>query len=81
MPDNLDRQRIRQRFARSLETYLQAATIQHDMAEQLLEALLQATGGQLVFPRIVEAGCGTGLLTNLIEQRLSYQQLFLIDLV
>ena len=81
MPDDLDKQRIRQRFARSLDTYADAATVQRTMAHDLLRDLLRVADGQRTFPRIAEAGCGTGLLTDLIERQLDYQQLILIDLV
>lgn len=81
MPDDLDKQRIRQRFARSLDTYADAATVQRTMAHDLLRDLLRVADGQRTFPRIAEAGCGTGLLTDLIERHLDYQQLILIDLV
>ena len=81
MPDDLDKQRIRQRFARSLDTYADAATVQRTMAHDLLRDLLRVADGQRTFPRIAEAGCGTGLLTDLIARHLDYQQLVLIALV
>ena len=59
MPDDLDKQRIRQRFARSLDTYADAATVQRTMAHDLLRDLLHVADGQRTFPRIAEAGCGT----------------------
>lgn len=81
MPNEIDKQRVQQRFSRSLETYAEAATVQSDMAQQLLGALMNASSGQRCFHRIAEAGCGTGLLTNLLEQQLQFSQLYLLELV
>lgn len=80
MPDDIDKQCIRLRFARSLDTYAAAATVQREMARRLVEELVAATG-QRIFPRVAEAGCGTGVLTGLVERHLGYSRLFLFDLV
>lgn len=71
--------RIRQRFARSLDSYGSAAILQAEMARGLLDALEAQAGTD--FPRILEAGCGTGVLTDLLEQELSVRELLLVDLV
>lgn len=78
---NIDKQLIQTRFARSVATYHEAAKIQRDMAETLLDQLALATGGERRFDRILEAGCGSGMLTDLVEARLEYRKLYLIDLV
>ncbi len=80
MPDTTPSlERIRQRFARSLDSYGDAATLQAEMARTLLEALKAQAGTR--FPRLLEAGCGTGVLTDLVEQQLAFQELLLVDLV
>ncbi len=71
--------RIRQRFARSLDSYGSAAILQAKMARDLLDALEAQAGTG--FPRLLEAGCGTGILTDLLEQELSVRELLLVDLV
>ena len=78
---NIDKQLIQTRFARSVATYHEAAKIQRDMAETLLDQLALATGGERRFDRILEAGCGSGMLTDLVETRLEYRKLYLSDLV
>ena len=78
---NIDKQLVQTRFARSVATYHEAAEIQREMAETLLDQLALATGGERRFDRILEAGCGSGMLTDLVESRLEYQKLYLIDLV
>ena len=43
MSDVIDKNAVRQRFRRSLETYSRSATIQRDMAETLLDLHTSAT--------------------------------------
>lgn len=78
---NIDKQLVQKRFARSVDTYHEAAAIQRSMAETLLDQLALATCGERRFDRILEAGCGSGMLTDLLESRLEYRKLYLIDLV
>ncbi|MGN0866774.1 MAG: malonyl-ACP O-methyltransferase BioC [Oligosphaeraceae bacterium] len=79
MADLPDKNLVRQRFARSLDSYDQAAEVQTSMAAALMEKLLATAGAD--FPRVLEAGCGTGVLTSLLERSLRYQELLLVDLV
>ena len=80
MPDTTPSiERIRQRFARSLDSYGDAATLQAEMARALLDALKAQAGSD--FPRLLEAGCGTGILTDLLEKELAFRELLLVDLV
>ena len=65
---NIDKQLVKTRFARSVATYHEAAEIQRDMAETLLGQLALATGGERRFDRILEAGCGSGMLTDLVPE-------------
>ena len=80
LPDTpLHKELVRLRFARSLDTYGRAASVQAAMAGSLVQALLAQ--GPREFPRVLEAGCGTGGLTDLLERSLRYQELLLVDLV
>lgn len=79
--NQIDKPLVRQRFARSLDTYNEAACVQREMAHELLRTLVEATQGRRLYPRIVEAGCGTGILTECMEKALEYEELRLIDIV
>ncbi len=77
--DKPDKLLIRQRFARSLKTYTDNASVQHQIADRLISELIEAAGHY--FPRIMEIGCGSGLFTRLINDKLRFERLFLNDLV
>ena len=77
--DKPDKSLIRQRFARSLKTYSDNASVQNSIANRLLTELIDTAGNS--YNRILEVGCGSGLLSGLIKQQLSYNKLFLNDLV
>jgi len=71
---------IARRFARSVATYDDAALVQAGMAQQLTHVLPRVAADD-TFDRVLELGCGTGLLTSLIVQRFKVQRLALNDLV
>ena len=74
-----DKNLIRQRFHRGLQSYDQAAVIQHVMARRMVAILEAHTAGK--FERIFEIGCGAGVLTRLLPHHLDYQDLAVNDLV
>jgi malonyl-CoA O-methyltransferase len=78
--DEVDKVRVQAHFSRSLSTYRQAAQVQSAMAAELMAALAEVTPRR-DFPRILELGCGDGLLSGHIEEQLRYQQLTLVDIV
>ncbi len=78
--ENLDKNLVLNRFRRSVDTYNQAAEVQPNMAEALMKQLLLHNPSSC-FNRILEFGCGSGMLTDLIEAQLEYQHLYLLDLV
>lgn len=80
MPGAIDKNAVRQRFQRSLETYNRAATVQRDMAGTLLDLFAAATL-ERQFEMITELGCGAGILTDRIAERFDFAHLTLIDLV
>ncbi|MDD5728855.1 MAG: malonyl-ACP O-methyltransferase BioC [Victivallales bacterium] len=75
----VDKELIRQRFARSLKTYTEHALIQRAMSERLLFELTTIAGNS--FDRIFEIGCGSGLITRQIGRLFKYRKYYLNDLV
>lgn len=79
MPAPLDKQLIRERFCRCRGTYDEAASVQRRMAAQLVSRLVAECGA--AFPRILEVGCGTGLLTRHLLKAVQARELWMNDLV
>lgn len=75
---------IAQRFSKAQHSYVQAAQVQQHMVKQLLQQLaatLQpSTQGLSAFNRVLEMGCGSGLLTQAFVAQYPVEQLFLNDL-
>lgn len=67
---------IKKRFSRKLNSYNDNAKIQKQMAEKLIK-LLDGS----VFSSVLEIGCGTGLLTNFANQKLNYEKYIALDIV
>jgi malonyl-CoA O-methyltransferase len=67
---------VSKRFDRAAATYDQHATVQIQMAHQLMQRL--QTGNQTV-RRICEIGCGTGYLTKLLTKEYPDAQIVAID--
>ncbi|MFA6716136.1 MAG: malonyl-ACP O-methyltransferase BioC [Victivallales bacterium] len=74
-----DKELIKKRFARSLKTYAEHAYVQKAIAERLLFELSTAAGDK--FERILEIGCGSGIITCQIAKMFEYKRLYLNDLV
>lgn len=73
----MDKELIRERFAGAISTYDRAAVAQRHIAERLAEAMeAYAPKGGTVF----EAGCGTGIMSRLIMERLHPERLYMVDL-
>lgn len=70
---------VRARFKRSLDRYERFAGVQAESANRLLDLVRARLG--LDFPRVLEIGCGTGLLTRLLLEVLRVQELYANDLV
>lgn len=75
----LDRALITTRFSNALRSYDEAATPQLRIIDQLCE-MLQASALQTP-QRVMEIGCGTGLLTQQLASLYPETELTLIDLV
>jgi len=67
-------------FARSRPTYDRSAIVQRYMARQLVRGIADAIGGHPC-KNVLEIGCGTGLLTEQLVQRLDIGRLMLNDIV
>ena len=72
-----DKNLVKKRFSRGLNTYSEAAVIQRDMAEKLTGMILSR---QRVFRRILEIGAGTGILSGLMEDQLIWEERMINDL-
>ena len=73
----LDLKSVKKCFEKSMDKYDENALVQKFMAEQLIKEL------QLIktdFNKILELGCGTGLLTREITNNLIYKNYFANDL-
>jgi malonyl-CoA O-methyltransferase len=73
----LDRHAVRDSFARAAATYDDAAVLQREVADRLLERLDYIKMRPL---RILDLGCGTGYLTRLLSQRYPSAQIIGLDL-
>ncbi|WP_442600827.1 malonyl-ACP O-methyltransferase BioC [Paenibacillus sp. KN14-4R] len=70
------KQQVLRQFNRAVRTYDQHAVIQTKMAHQLLEGLVLPREDT----RILEIGCGTGILTQLLLERFPKARLTVIDM-
>ena len=77
----VDKKRVARSFARALSSYDEQAILQRRVADRLLD-LLAETAAPRRPGRVLEIGCGTGLLTGrLVKRWPEVEQLFLNDLV
>lgn len=68
---------VKTQFEKSLKTYNENAIVQKIMAEKLTEKLI---GYCNYFENILELGCGSGLLTQEIHNKISFKTFFGNDL-
>lgn len=67
---------IKARFSKSLSTYDANARIQKKMAERLITFLDSNS-----YSNILEIGCGTGLLTEILTEKIQFETYIAIDIV
>lgn len=67
---------IQARFSKSLSSYNENARIQKKMAEKLVSFLNKKN-----YKNILEIGCGTGFLTELLNKTLEFKNYYTIDIV
>ncbi len=76
---SLDKNKIASCFRRSLPTYDEAALVQKKLAATLVQSL--DTLPPAAFHRVLEIGCCTGILTEMLCRNKPVKALFLNDLV
>lgn len=67
---------LKNKFRKSMDKYDENAFVQRITAEKLVSSLSQKK-----FDKILEIGCGTGILTKQIEQNLVFRKYFANDIV
>lgn len=76
---NMDKAEIKCRFRRSVESYEENAAVQKRIAGRLFQ-LVEKYAENTLF-RMLEVGCGTGLLTRKLKERQGNHVLIINDLV
>lgn len=79
MQTQVNKDLIKTKFKKGFKTYNQNASVQGNMAIKLMEIIREMCG--VKFDRILEIGCGTGILTNLITKNMVFKELELNDIV
>lgn len=74
----IDKQLVKDKFLKSINTYDKNAVVQKQMAKQLIKKLIEKAGSD--FEHILEVGSGTGLLTREISEQLNFSKLVANDL-
>ncbi len=69
---------IKSRFEKSMDKYDENAVIQLDLAQKLAEETAKI---QNEFETVLELGCGTGLLTRQLNDKISFKNYYANDLV
>lgn len=74
-----DKRLVRERFGRSLAGYDREAVVQQRMARRLADEILRCCGA--AHGRVLEIGCGTGLLSRELVSLLQVREIVANDLV
>lgn len=75
----INKELVRSRFEKSIQTYDKTAIVQKNMAEELAEKICQHCGKN--FSDIFEFGSGTGFLTNCLAGKLNFSKYYANDIV
>ena len=78
-PENLDKNRVADRFKASAATYEHKAIVQKEISRQLVAIVDRY--GVAGWRRVLEIGCCTGVLTEFLCRRERIDRLFVNDLV
>lgn len=70
---------LKQKFEKSMPKYNANAIVQREMAERLVELLVKFCDND--FSQVLELGSGTGILTEIVANRLVYKNLICNDIV
>lgn len=80
MQQNLNKQLIQKSFFKSINSYDRNAIVQKSMAKELVDKLLEHSGIEN-FSKVLEIGCGTGLLTKSLLHNAKIETYYLNDIV
>ncbi len=69
---------VKKQFEKNLSKYNKNALVQKELAQKLAAALIQY---RTQFDRVLEAGCGTGFLTEELSREISFNKYFANDIV
>ena len=72
----MNKELIKIRFNKKLDSYDENARIQNKMAKKLIEYLPKNDYGS-----VLELGCGTGMLTRYVSERINYENYLALDIV
>lgn len=75
----IDKEKVKDKFKKSLKTYTNEAFVQKQMALNLKDKLIENCGDN--FNSIFEIGCGTGILTEILIKSLDFKEYRANDLV
>ena len=75
----MNKELVKQRFKRKLNSYNENARIQQQMAEKLINMITSDFNNTNI--SILEIGCGTGLLTELAVEKLEFSKYTALDIV
>lgn len=75
----MDKELVRERFARATSTYLKQASVQQDVADRMV-SLLQRHTSEDIHRYVWETGCGTGLFTYRYLEHFRPQRMWLNDI-
>lgn len=76
----VDKNTIMKRFSKAMPTYQSAARIQEKCADRLMEMLSALPEGLLRCGKVLEVGCGTGMLSRKFLEKYKPAMLWLNDL-
>lgn len=77
--DTVDKDILRKRFAKAVITYDRQAAVQKDIARRMCEMLKLSASGD-TFSKVFEAGCGTGIFTEMIDSIFHPDMLYINDI-
>lgn len=75
----MDKQLIRQRFAKAAGTYCKKANAQRNIAEKMLNLIKLYIPGEKQ-KRVLEIGCGTGMFTKMYLENFSPEKMWVNDI-
>lgn len=75
----VNKELVKKRFEKSLSTYTKNAIVQKQMSDVLLSNLIKHKG--IDFNKCLEIGCGSGFLTEKILEGITFEELFVNDIV